>query len=415
MKFNISLNQNLKIIVCFILGILTGYLDNNIFNQIATSISQIFINLFKLISSPIIFLSIFSTILGMKNTNDFKNIVKKILKYTLLTTYIASVISLIFYLLFDPARTIITINPLVEEINSKKNYIDYFIKIVPSNIISPFYENNVISVLFLAILFSLASLKLSSQQRSILYTLFSSFYSIIIKIASWIVYLIPLAIWSFMTLLIKDIQKNIDIKQIALYLFTIIIANLFQGLIILPIILKRKGISPIKLAHNMLPALLLAFFSKSSSISLPITMRCAEEKAKMPKKLINLAFPLCTAINMNGCASFILITVLFVSMNHGIHFSIVEMILWTIIATIAAMGNAGVPMGCYFLSSAFLVAMDVPISLLAIILPFYSIIDMLETMVNVWSDSCVVALVEHETKEKFDNYRYIKTDLSSVI
>lgn len=415
MKFKISLNQNLKIIVCFILGILTGCLDNDIFNQIATSISQIFMNLFKFISTPIIFLSIFSTILGMNNTNDFKNIVKKILKYTLLTTYIASVISLIFYLLFDPARTIITINPLVEEINSKKDYINYFIKIIPSNIISPFYENNVISVLFLAILFSLASLKLSNQQRSTLYTLFSSFHGIIIKIASWIVYLIPLAIWSFMTLLIKDIQKNIDIKQIALYLFTIIIANLFQGLIVLPIILKSKGISPIKLAHNMLPALLLAFFSKSSSISLPITMRCAEEKAKMPKKLINLAFPLCTAINMNGCASFILITVLFVSMNHGIHFSIVEMILWTIIATIAAMGNAGVPMGCYFLSSSFLVAMDIPISLLAIILPFYSIIDMLETTINVWSDSCVVALVEHETKKEFDNYEYINTELSPVI
>ncbi len=112
--------------------------------------------------------------------------------------------------------------------------------------------------------------------------------------------------------------------------------------------------------------------------------------------MTSLAFPLCTTLNMNGCAAFILITVLFVSMSHGVSYSLAEMCIWTVVATIAALGNAGVPMGCYFLASALLASMNVPLTLMGVILPFYALIDMLETAVNVWSDSCVVAVVERQ-------------------
>ena len=70
------------------------------------------------------------------------------------------------------------------------------------------------------------------------------------------------------------------------------------------------------------------------------------------------------------------------------------MVLWILIATVAAVGNAGVPMGCYFLTSALLATMDVPLGLMGVILPFYALIDMLETAINIWSDSCVAAIVD---------------------
>ena len=77
-------------------------------------------------------------------------------------------------------------------------------------------------------------------------------------------------------------------------------------------------------------------------------------------------------------------------------FSGPEMVVWIFISTIAAVGNAGVPMGCYFLSSAFLAAMNVPLNILGVILPFYTLIDMLESAINVWSDSCVTIVVDRE-------------------
>ncbi len=116
----------------------------------------------------------------------------------------------------------------------------------------------------------------------------------------------------------------------------------------------------------------------------------------MDSKVAGFAFPLCVTINMNACAAFILITSLFVAGGHGVNFSYLELVCWVFIATIAAVGNAGVPMGCYFLSSALLAAMNVPLQVLGVILPLYTLIDMLESGINVWSDSCVAAAVDHQ-------------------
>jgi Na+/H+-dicarboxylate symporter len=219
------------------------------------------------------------------------------------------------------------------------------------------------------------------------------------KVTGWIVMLMPIAIWAFITLFVKDFRQGLEIKSLALYLVCVILANFIQALIVLPLFLKLKGVSPMKMARGMMPALSVAFFTKSSSAALPMAIRCAQENVKMAPKVANFTLPLCTTINMNACAAFILTTVLFVSMSNGVAFSGMEMFLWIFIATIAAVGNAGVPMGCYFLASAFLAAMNIPLNILGIILPFYTMIDMLESAINVWSDSCVAAVVDKEVAE----------------
>lgn len=398
MKYKNIFNTNTYIFFAVAFALLAGYMHIPFIYGIATAISDVFINLLKLVSIPIIFLSIVSTVSGMDNVHEFKRLGKKVVKYTLLTTYVAAVIALLVFLVIDPVRS--PINTVGAEIieADQKGYFTYLFQVIPSNIVQPFNENNVISVLFLAILFSLATLALPDQNRTVLHSFFSSLYAAVMKVTTWIVRLIPLAVWSFITLFIKDMREGMKIESLALYLACVVVANLIQGFVVLPLFLKSKGLSPIKLARGMLPALSLAFLTKSSSATLPTAMKCAEENVGISPKLTSFTLPLCTTINMNACAAFIFTTVLFVSMSHGVTFSMTEMILWTLVATIAAVGNAGVPMGCYFLSSAFLAAMNVPLHVLGVILPFYAMIDMLETAINVWSDSCVLAIVDKEVK-----------------
>jgi Na+/H+-dicarboxylate symporter len=100
---------------------------------------------------------------------------------------------------------------------------------------------------------------------------------------------------------------------------------------------------------------------------------------------------------MNGCAAFILATGLFVAASNGFTFTLLQMLGWVFIATIAAIGNAGVPMGCYFLTTALLAAMNIPVEMMGIILPFYTFLDMVETSLNVWSDASVALIVDKET------------------
>lgn len=393
-------SSNFAIAAAVILALFTGYVDQPALNSAATAVSDLFLSLLKLVSVPIIFLSIVSTISGMDNISEVKNLGKKVVKYTLLTTVIASTIALGLFITINPVRTHIDAPQMAPLEGADQSYLTYLLKIIPSSFVHPFTENNVISVLFLAILLSLATLSLPETNRKVLHSFFSSLYAAVMKITSWIVYCMPVAIWAFITLFIKDMRAGLEMESLALYLCCVMSANLIQGLVVLPIFVKIKGISPLKLVRGMAPALSLAFFSKSSAATLPMAMRCAEENVGIPRKVASFTMPLCTTINMNACAAFILTTVLFVSMSNGMTYSPIEMGMWIFIATIAAVGNAGVPMGCFFLSSAFLAAMNVPLNILGIILPFYTLIDMVETSINVWSDSCVLAVVNRELTQE---------------
>jgi Na+/H+-dicarboxylate symporter len=84
--------------------------------------------------------------------------------------------------------------------------------------------------------------------------------------------------------------------------------------------------------------------------------------------------------------------------NYGIEITPLQMIIWVFISTIAAIGEAGIPMGCYFISVSLMLTMDVPISLMGVILPLYNLMDAEETMLNVWSDCCVTMVVDKELK-----------------
>ena len=84
--------------------------------------------------------------------------------------------------------------------------------------------------------------------------------------------------------------------------------------------------------------------------------------------------------------------------NAGFDLSIGTMITWLFIAVLAAVGNAGVPMGCYFLTLSLMSSIGAPLGLMGVILPIYTIIDMIETAENVWSDSCVAAMTDRDIR-----------------
>ena len=136
--------------------------------------------------------------------------------------------------------------------------------------------------------------------------------------------------------------------------------------------------------------------SVALAAALPVTLRSVEERLGVKRSIAQFTMPLCTTVNMNACAAFILITFFFVSTSYGLSFTLDEQIVWIFIATIAAFGNAAVPMGCYFLATSFLAAMDVPLYMMGAILPFYQLIDMLESAINVWSDACITQVVDRD-------------------
>lgn len=392
-----SANTNKYMAIAVFLGICTGLCQFAPLLSLASVVTMLFINLLKLVSLPIIFLSIVATASGMESLAQIKQMGQRVIKYTLLTTVISASVALAIFLTIDPVSSYTeTATAAVATTTTQGSYASYLIEMVPSNIVHPFLNNNVVGVLFIAMALSLAILTLPTERRTVLHSFFSSLYAAVMKITTFVVGLMPIAIWAFVALFFRDLSDGMEFKSLAFYLACVVLANLVQALVVLPLFLKSKGISPISFFQAVLPALSVAFFAKSSAGALPMAIKCTQERANVRPRVANFSLPLCTTINMNGCAAFILITVLFVSMINGVAYTLPEMLVWVLIATVAALGNAGVPMGCYFVSTAFLVAMDIPLNILGVILPFYSLIDMLESAINVWSDCCVTVAVDKE-------------------
>ncbi|MEZ5315201.1 MAG: cation:dicarboxylase symporter family transporter [Chlamydiales bacterium] len=391
---------NFLIPVAMVVGVVLGWANIAFFNQIATIISDLFLRLLKLISLPIIFFAITSTITGTKSFQEMRLMGRRVLTYTLTTTLIAATIALCLYIFVDPAapaRNLEASSSL--EVPRQASYLSFLLKIIPSNFFEAFITENVMGIVFIALLLSFAILALPVEKKTFLNHLFSSLFATMIKMAGLIIKFMPLAIWSFIVLLVKELREHsLYFDRIMLYLICVIGANLIQGCVILPLFLKMKKQSPWKIFRGFYQSLIIAFFSKSSNTTLPFTIRCATDLG-IKEKVSNFTLPLCSVVNMNGCAAFILITVLFVSSIHQIIFSPFDLISWIFIATFAAIGNAGVPMGCFFLTSGFLMGMDLPLYMMGLILPFYTILDMIETTLNVWSDGCITVAVNQDLNQ----------------
>ncbi|CCE77850.1 MULTISPECIES: dicarboxylate/amino acid:cation symporter [Wolbachia] len=379
-------------------AIVAYYLNNEVIFEVARLLSDIFISLLKLISLPLVFLSIVSTISGLKDSIEIKVLLKKTLFYTLLTTIIAAFVALSFYLFIDPVRKNFISNTIESVSDSNHNYFSYLKSLIPSNFVQVFLENNVIGSILIAFLMGGAIISLSKEKQDILHQIFSALFDTLLRIAQGLLKFIPLAVWSFITCFLYELKGGSEFHSLFWYFACIMSANFVQAFVILPLLMWHKGISPIQTMKGVMPALTLAFFSKSSSATLPTTIECVQNQLKVPKKLSSFILPICTTVNMNACAAFILITVMFVAEMNGHTFSLSEMFIWIFLATGAAIGNAGVPMGCYFMATSYLVSMNVPLYIMGLILPIYTIIDMFETAINVWSDICITQIINKEFK-----------------
>jgi Na+/H+-dicarboxylate symporter len=384
------------------LAIFSGMMEITFLESAGEIIADIFTKIFKTLSVPIISLSIISTLAKQESSWTSKIMWQRVVFYTLTTTLIAASLSAVLYYIISPTNIINTVNDSNLIINQgQTSYFNHLSNIIPSNILVPFIEQNVLSILLISLVIGAAIQTVpNGKNKSTIISFFSGIYSVFLNITKWVLALMPIALFGFLTTSILQMKQGGNINGIIDFLLVVLLANVVQGAIILPIWLQSRGINAYDAMRKMAPALSLAFFSKSSAGVVPVTINNLEQRMGVNPQVSSFVVPLCTSINMNGCAAFIFTTVIFVMQNYGVEINFFTMITWILIATIAAIGNAGVPMGCFFLSISLLSSMNIPVAIMGIILPFYNLIDMVETALNVWSDSCVTLAIDQDIKAR---------------
>lgn len=382
-----------------ILGAVLGTLGIHWLNDFFNFLASVYTRLFQFVAVPTIALAVTTTLAQLGARKNTGRIFLHTILYTLLTTAAAALVGLLLFKLIEPGNLPAdVIRKGTTDVPGNLEAVSYYhhiLSVIPNNILAPFSSGNVLSILFVSVAVGLVlAMKKDSENIRVLFQGIFGLQEVLFALIRGLVWTLPLGIVAFAAQLSAQVSAGFIIGSLGKYVAVVLGGNLIQFFLILPLFLLFRGIHPFKVFRCMLPAVLMALFTKSSAATLPVTVESAENNLKAKKEVARFVLPICCTINMNGCAAFILVTSLFVMQNGGWTLSVPTVILWFFISIVSAIGNAGVPMGCYFLTLSLMSGIHAPIGILGIILPIYTVIDMIETAENVWSDSCVCAMVD---------------------
>ena len=386
-----------------VVGTTIGMLQVGWIDTTMEFIASVYTRLFQLLAVPTIVLAVITTLSTLGGQKDSGRIFRTALKYTILTTVSAAAVGLLLYVIVAPGNLPegIAASSGLSDISeySQKSYSEHFLSVVPNNIVRPFLEGNVLSLILIAFAvgMALSRMKRTEGVEAVLKVLFG-LQELLFHLIHWLIWTLPLGILAFSAQLASQMTAGVAAESLGKYILVIIGGNCIQFFVVLPLFLLSRGLNPVHVLSKMMPAVLMALFTKSSAATLPVTMETSEKRLGVSPKVARFVLPICTTVNMNGCAAFILVTSLFVMQNGGIELTIPTMLLWLLLSVVSAIGNAGVPMGCFFLTLSLMSGIGAPVAIMGIILPVYTIIDMIETAENVWSDSCVAAMTDHDVK-----------------
>ena len=382
-----------------LIGAVLGLLGLDWLNNLMDFMATVYTRLFQLLAVPTIVLAVITTFatFGSKGSG---RIFGHTLVYTLLTTLAAAVVGALLYIVVSPSNLPVEAfsqgSHVIEEA-PQQTYYSHILSVIPNNILRPILEGNVLSLLLLAFAVGIGLSKLpDSENKSVVVKGLLGMQDLLFLLIRGLIWTLPLGIVAFSAQLSAQVSAGVVADSIGKYVLVVLGGNVIQFFVVLPLFLMARGLNPLRVLSKMMPAVLMALFTKSSAATLPVTMETAEQRLGVKRNVSRFVLPICTTINMNGCAAFILVTSLFVMQNGGTVITLPTILLWMLISVVSAVGNAGVPMGCYFLTLSLMSGIGAPVAILGIILPIYTIIDMIETAENVWSDSCVCAMTDHD-------------------
>ncbi len=388
-----------------LIGAVLGWMQMPSLNGFFDFVATVFTRLFQFIAVPTIALAVITTLAELGGKKETGKIFIHAVTYTLLTTFSAALVGLVLYNIIAPGNLPADIVGAaagdVPQKLEKLTYYEHFLSVIPNNVLQPFLAGNVLSVLLIAAFAGLAlAFMPKTDNREVLLKGIKGLQELLFTMIRGILYVLPIGILAFAAQLSAQIEAGVIVGSLGKYVAVVLGGNMIQFFIVLPLFLLVRGLNPLYVFRQMSPAVAVALFTKSSAGTLPVTLASAENNLKVNTKVSRFVLPICTTINMNGCAAFILTTSLFVMQNAGIELTMGTMITWLFVAVLAAVGNAGVPMGCYFLTLSLMSSLGVPLGIMGIILPIFTVIDMIETAENVWSDSCVCAMTDHDLQGK---------------
>jgi Na+/H+-dicarboxylate symporter len=266
--------------------------------------------------------------------------------------------------------------------------------------------DQILPIILFAILTGLFVNRIPDPYRTTVSEVCEGFFRVMMRVVSLILWLAPLGVYAIFVLIIAQTGPEV-FEGLLKYALTVLLGLMVHAFIVLPLALKLIArVSPLRHLKAMSPALLTAFSTSSSSATLPLTMRCVEDRAGVSNKTSSFVLPLGATVNMDGtalyeCVAALFIAQIYASQGYPVDLSITAQITVVFTALMASIGAAGIPMAGLVMLAIILNALNLPLEGAGYVIAVDRILDMCRTTVNVWSDAsgCVIiAKSEGETE-----------------
>lgn len=261
---------------------------------------------------------------------------------------------------------------------------------------------NVLGLIVFCLVFGLVIGKMG-ERGQVLVDFFSALSDATMKIVQIIMCYMPLGILFLIAGKIIEVEDWEIFRKLGLYMATVLTGLAIHSIIILPLIyfiVVRKN--PFRFAMGMAQALLTALMISSSSATLPVTFRCAEEKNQVDKRITRFVLPVGATINMDGTALYEAVAAVFIAQLNGLQLGIGQIITISVTATAASIGAAGVPQAGLVTMVIVLSAVGLPTEDVTLIIAVDWLLDRFRTMVNVLGDAYGTGIVEKLSKKELE-------------
>ena len=380
---------------------LFGISLNSIFNFIGT----LFLNALKMLIVPLIMSSIIVGMMEIK-PDTLGRLGSKTLIYYAASSLVAILIGLLVVNLFqpgisdgEPVRDMIGLSAdtedIIERVEGKGSgdLAEVFIRMIPANIVSAAAEGKMLGLIFFSLLFGFFISRVRGQSGETLKSFWNGLLDVMMQMTEWVMLFAPVGVFALVSKVIM--VSGLDaFKPLAVFFMTVLLALAMHMFLVMPSVLKFIArVEPRHHFRAMMPALLTAFSTSSSSATLPITIDCVENRAGVSNRVSGFTLPLGATVNMDGTALYECVAAMFIAQAYGLSLDLTTQFTIVLIALLTSVGVAGIPSASLVAITIILAAIGLPVEAIGMILVVDRILDMCRTAVNVFSDSVAAVTI----------------------
>ncbi len=389
------------IFIGLLLGAISGWFIGLPIIPYADFFANIFLRLLRMAIIPLIITSIISGVVSVGDGAGLGRLSIKTFGYYILSSFLAIMTGLLLVNIFKPGvGAVIGLEEKPQHVSAADQSLsDLLLNIIPENPFKAMAAGDVLPVIFFCILFGYFITRLADKPKRELSTFFQASFETMMKVTHFVVWAAPLGVFGIMARIVAKTGFS-AFNSLGLYFLIVLLGLFIHAAISLPALLRFIAmVRPIKHYKGMPAALLTAFSTCSSMVTLPLTMDAVTGNSQVSKKVASFTLPIGATVNMDGTALYECAATIFIAQVYGIELSVGSQMIVVITALLASIGAASVPMSGLVMMSIILKAVGLPLEGVAIILAVDRVLDMFRTTINVLSDSVgavVVARLEGE-------------------